>query len=284
MSEAENITEPTTPIVEQKKAGRSASYPALTTVEAFNFTNKIYDKFSNVEVTRKEMANVLKVHPNSISREVAAAAAYGLFDKSLAKGETDFKYKVTVLFTDILRPDNEKQKKMNLLIAFGKPKLYQELITKFDCSVIPEELPNTLIKHHGITIAASKEVADIFLNAGSEVGAISESRVLNYKVALSSIAKTQIAEEIDAEPVIIDNNNVVAKIKKVDFDNTDNDKKVPIHLTNDKIAYLMYPNDISGDDIELIEHHLKGVVLRLKFEGKLKKENEDISIQQNGVS
>lgn len=251
---------------------RSASYPSITVLDAYNFALKINDKFSNIEVTRKEMANVLKVHDSTISRDVAAVAAFGFFEKILTKGQPESKYKLTELFNDVFRYENEKQKKISLITAFGKPKLFSDLIAKFDGSVIPEELANTLIKHHGITEAASKEVADIFVRSGVEVGVINESRVLSYKVTLNATSKTQYAEIVDETKNNNSSNqgnqvNAVTRVETVNMPSID-DMKVPIHLTKNKMAYLLYPTDINEKDIKLLEHAINGILLRLNLENE----------------
>ncbi|NII28615.1 hypothetical protein HB364_26260 [Pseudoflavitalea sp. X16] len=272
-SEATNQTPPTIKADTQR---RSASYPALTPLEAYNFALKVNNKYSNQDVTRKEIGHALNVHDLSISRDVAAAAAYGFFNKTLNKGEKEFKYQVTELFLDVFRYENEKQKKLALITAFGKPKLWQELISKFDGATIPEELYNTLVKHHSITDAASKEVADIFIRSGKEVGVINENRVLNYKVSLNAIAKTQYAEIIDETP---NGNNGTpnslppARVESNDYIVPNADIKVPIHLTKNKMAYMVYPADINNKDIRLLDHAIKGILLRLELE---KEEGTDV--------
>jgi hypothetical protein len=275
---AENTNEqPKAEPLKPEPSKRSASYPALTVLEAYGFALKVYNKFSTAEVTRKEVGSALGVNDVSISRDIAAVASYGFFEKKLIKGERDFKYKVTDLFNDVFRHENERQKKVSLITAFGKPKLYQDLINKFDGSVIPEELTNTLIKHHSITEAASKEVADIFISAGKEVGVINESRVLNYKVTLGATSKTQYAEIIEETPNVEPNgaakqNNFPVKVEPVTFQN-EADIRVPIHLTKNKMAYMVYPTDINNKDIKLLDHAIKGILLRLELE----KEEEDNS-------
>lgn len=247
---------------------RSASYPALTVLEAYNFALRVYNKFSNVEVSRKEIGSALGVNDLSISRDVAASAAYGFFDKILLKGEKDFKYKITDIFNNVYRPENEKQKKLGIIEAFGKPKLFHELINKFDNSVIPEELPNTLIKHHNITEAASQEVAEIFINAGKEAGVINDNRFLNFKVTHTATSKTQYAEVIEEQPSeepATHDNRLPLKVEPANYI-PENDIRVPIHLTKAKMAYMVYPQDINDKDIKLLDHAIKGILLRLELE------------------
>lgn len=267
MSE-ETIQEQQTQQPNAQKNGRSASYPGLTVSEAFTFTNSVYEKFSTADVTRKEIATAIKRHPTGISRDIAAAAAFGFLEKNIAKGELEAKYKITKLFSDLLRPENEKEKKIAIITAFGKPKLYQDLIAKFDGQVIPETLVNTLIKHHAITVNASQECADLFVKSGIEAGVINENRVLNYRVVLSATSKTQYAEVIEETSHQNDssqNARLPVKVESASYA-TETDNKIPIHLTKNKMAYMVYPQDINDKDIKLLDHAIKGILLRLELE------------------
>lgn len=159
--------------------------------------------------------------------------------------------------------------------------MYQELITKFDGEVIPETLVNTLIKHFSITVAASQECADVFIKSGTEAGVINENRVLNYRVTLSATSKTQYAEIIEETPGTDESGaikNPPIKVEQFQFSNND-DKKIPIHLTKEKMAYLIYPADINPKDIKLLEHAISGILLRLDLE----KEEDSINMnEKNG--
>lgn len=271
--ETEEINEELKNSVSGKKdIKRSASYPSLTVNEAYDFSCKINDKFSAViEATREEIAHALGLHANTVSRDVAACAAYGFLQKT-----TGGKYKLTTLFTDIFQPENDKDKRIKLITAFGTPKLYQELISKFDNQVIPQELPNTLIKHHAITEAASKFAADTFVISGQQVGVINDNRALKYNVTLSTISKTQYAEIID-ESTNIDSTNQNKSLMRIDKPEfiedavmTSGNKRVPIFLTKDKEAYLTYPTDVTASDIAIIKHQLEGILLRIELENKEK--------------
>jgi len=258
------------------KSKRSVSYPSDTVNKSYDFACKINDHFSSVnEVTREEIGTALGVSANGISRDIAACVHYGFLQKKQGVGSIEGKYKITELFMDIFRPESERDKKIKFITAFGNPKLYQELITKFDGQVIPQELANTLIKHHGITEAAAASAADTFIKSGIFVGVIADNRLLKYKVSLSTISKsTQFAEITDEHEVGGSSNGEEVKppLPAVRFERVDSptDLKIPIHLTGEKIAYLMYPADISIDDIEIIDYQLKGISLRIKLEAKNK--------------
>lgn len=270
METGDNIQEERNDVNFKKEIKRSASYPALTVLDALVFASKVNDKFSiSVEVTRDEIGHAFGLHPNTVARDVASCVQYGLLTRT-----SSGKYKLSELFNDIHQPESEKDKRVKLIVAFGTPKIYQELITKFDNQVIPQELPNTLIKHHNITHAASKVAAETFILSGQQVGVINDNRALKFQVTLSTVSKTHFAEVVDTEiSSPTQRNEVPAKTNGEivqDYYVADSNKKVPIYLTRDKVAYLLYPNEITERDISIIEHQLKGILLRIQLENEEK--------------
>ena len=257
------------------KRERSSSYPASTVLESFKFASDINEKFGVIaEVSREEIALAKNIHPNTISRDIAACVQYGL----LKKIQAESKYQLTQLFSDIFRYESERDKKVNLILAFGNPKLYKELIEKFDNHFIPQEFPNTLIKHHGITESASVAVADLFIKSAEEVGVLNESRILKYSVTLSTLqkTKTQYAEVIEETSRSVTENAASNMPVVVHSGNNKNNqhREVPIHLTGNKMAGLVYPSDISAKDIRLLEHAIQGILLRLELEQEDKANEE----------
>lgn len=258
---------------------RSASYPADTVKEAYEFALTINEKFSaTAAVSREDIGLVFGVHPNTLSREIAACAQYGLMEKF------EGKYKLSNLFRDIWRPESERDKKINFIKAFGNPRLYQELIEKFDGNVIPQEFANTLIKHHNITESAAPSAADTFIKGGQEVGVINENRVLNYSVALSVAEKIQYAEITTDEPPERDTSKLPAKVEKFVSEHEkelSGKKTIPIYLIGQKQALFIYPDDITEDDIELVKHQIDGVLLRIRLEAKHRAKANGAPVEKN---
>lgn len=147
---------------------------------------------------------------------------------------------------------------------------------------IPEEFPNSLIRHHNIAPNAAKLAADVFINSAQFVGAIGENgenRILRYKVTLSTVTKTQYAEVIDethseGNHDANSGNNKPVVIQPQDAQVSPSDKKVPMYLTKDKMAYLVYPPNITANDVKLIEHQLQGIIMRINFEADEEKKGD----------
>jgi hypothetical protein len=252
----------------EKTKDRSASYPALTLDEAITFANKVYSKFTSVSVTRDEYGTAFNVNANSVSRHFGACNQFGLLEKN------NDGYKITQLFDRIQNPENENEKKIARLEAFGSPKIYKELIEKFDGKFVPPELPNTLVKHHGITLKASPEAADTFIQSAQQSGAMNEARVLKFKDTLSATQKMNgYAEIISESSGKSDEKNPPVKVIQAESGAPLNDlkesyKKVPIYLTKDKVAYFAYPSDMSANDVKLVEHNIQGILLRINLENE----------------
>lgn len=60
------------------------------------------------------------------------------------------------------------------------------------------------------------------------------------------------------------------------------DRKIPVHLTLGKTAYLVYPSDINEKDIKIMEYEVGGILLRLKMEEELREEAEKEKAAQGG--
>ena len=167
-----------------------------------------------------------------------------------------------------------------LLKAFGTPKLFMELINKFDGLPIPEEFQNTLVRHHGIAPNAAKLAAEVFMESGKFVGAISDNRILSYKITMSTIEKTNNAEYVEVKTTTTADSNLMPVVVSNQPESPrlySQDKDVPIHLTDDKLAMFRYPSDLTEDDIEIIDMQIKVILHRVKLENKKKKAAEAAS-------
>lgn len=257
----------------KKQIIRSAAYPSLTIEEGYVFAEKIYNKFTTNEVTRDEISEGLAI--SEVSRSVAACVQYGW----LAKTENG--YQITEAFTHLLTPESEKEKQLLLLKAFGTPKFNLELINRFDGLVIPEELANSLVRNHNIAPNAAAGAAEIFMKSGKYVKAITDSRVLKYKVTYSTVEKMQytsaeVVEELQPEENQQNerenkNRSMVFTGNQPEFPKPE-DKKIPIYLTGDKTSWFVYPPHMTADDVEIVEAQLKVVLLRLTKEEKKSQE------------
>lgn len=254
--------------VSQEGKNRSSSYPSLTVDKAYEFAKKINDQFSSVaEISREEIATALSMNAGSIIRDISSCVQYGFLNKNTAEG----KYKLSQIFSNIFSPESERDKKVAYMKAFGNPKLYNELITKFENNVIPIELPNTLSKHFNIRKEVADNAANIFIESGKYVGVINDNRLLKYAVTLSTAEKSQSFTTVEEVPLNDNNGRQDVRHHLLPTLQVKNDTKaisIPIHLVGDKIAMFAYPEDITEDDIEIIKYQIEGILLRVKLSKK----------------
>lgn len=265
-----NITEAEAEVKEingENKSKRSSSYPSINIKDAYDFATKINEQFSSTaEVSREEIAHAVKLNAGTIIRDISSCVQFGFLDKNTAAG----KYKLSKLFSDIHKPDSEKDKKLSKIEAFGSPKLYQELIARYDNATIPNELENVLVKYHGITEAAAKLAADIFIESGKHVEVINENKFLKYSITKSTTSKIQYAEIVDAGTDNVSNGSSEVFPTPALPEKTTGKKNIniPIYLTNNKIAGFSYPENITTKDIKIVKHQLEGIILRIELENE----------------
>ena len=107
------------------------------------------------------------------ARKIAALTQFGLLDRHGGK------YSLTALGKDLRSlPESSSDFVQALKSAFEKPSLFREVLQRHVSSSgkIPNNLNELLVRHHGITKKASKEVAQIFERSESFVRAKEASR------------------------------------------------------------------------------------------------------------
>jgi len=246
---------------------RSASQPGITLEEAIPFVQNVAKYFPGTPfIKREDIAAILKTKANNIIREVAAAAHY-----TLLKREKDA-YQITDAIK-ILNHSLGNEKAKLLLECFAAPKLYSELIQRFDGHAIPPEFKTILIRFYKITERAAPEVEEIFLKNARFVGALSEHGILNYKRALSAASDNSIQyaevtteDTPDSANVPLNANNAPKFEKPAEQPpdqhdtflppETINADKIKIPLSEKKFAYLLYPTNIKIKDIEILRKQI----------------------------
>ena len=255
----------------KKSKERSAAYPAITINAAIAFVSEINKHFRSSWAKRSD---ILALVDNSHNRFIAASAYY-----TLLRRDKD-SYQITDLFKSIINPISEKEKRTSLLQAFESPKLNKELIEKFDGDVIPKELPIHLYRFHKITEDAANIAADIFINNASICQVIDGNGRLVFNQELNKLRNPNFdfAEitNLENKPQITNSANSSENIEtfvplieqpiiqKQKYSNTQNnllldnssDEKLRIRLTENKIAYLHYPINITKKDIYILRKQL----------------------------
>lgn len=246
---------------EKRIIERSASYPGISLQNAILFSTDISRSFpSSQVVTREDIAATLNKSVSSIFREVAACVQFDLFKKD-KEG-----YKISPLLKTIQNYLSEDEKTKNLIHAFSSPKLYAELIEKFNGHVIPKELKTHLIRFHKIAEKVAQSAADTFLESGIFVGVINpENSILNLNGIIINKEKEPVHKE--AETIVqntvlpidegIGKEIIVNKKEQILIPEILNEEKAKIRLTENKFCYLIYPNNLNQKDVMIIRKQVE---------------------------
>lgn len=242
-----------------KKVERSAAYPGITLDEAIHFTTSVSKNFTASQIiTRDDIAAVLGKSVGSIVRDVAASTYYGLFTRQKDG------YQLTQLIKAINNPLDEKEKRKSLIAAFQTPKLYQELIEKFNGHAIPTELKTHLLRFHGISEKAAADAADVFIQNGKYCGVLSENNILNVSAELETSNKSNVQfAEVISEDTKKEERKTIDITPKQDPpkllpNHEDNVENVKIRLTGTKrYAFLTYPDDFNKTDLEIVKKEIE---------------------------
>lgn len=267
----------------KRSVERSAAYPAVSIEEALAFSNELYKAFRSEYTKRDTISKV--VESSSINRTVGAAGHYGFLER-----EKD-SYRISELYKTIFRNLSDNDTAQALLRAFYNPKLYKELVDKYDGDELPTRLAPTLAAFHRITDSAAPFAAEVFLENARFVGVLGEDNVLNYKRRALELSDPDIkigskGEDSPFRSAENTYNREVPSQEKGDLfsppavvqqpieeaSQTTSQKLLPevadgerlsIKLTGGKYAYLTYPRDLNEKDFEILRLQLQALALTI---------------------
>lgn len=248
---------------------RSASYPGISLSDAVLFTTDVSKNFTGLQIiNREDIAAVLKTSSATIQRDIAAAVQFGLFIK--AKDG----YQISPLFKTYTNWLTEKEKRKCLLDAFKSPKLYAELIEKFNGHAVPPELKTHLIRFHKIAEKAAPFAAEIFIESAKFAGALNDFNILNVSVESNdlNIEFTEIIPESKVSADSSESKQIVITEKKENttqkqqllLEEITNEEKEKVRLSGKRIGYLVFPRDINKTDINIFRKRLEEIELTIE--------------------
>jgi hypothetical protein len=244
---------------------RSAAYPGVSLEESFKFTLDVLKHFPTKDriINRADIATVLETSESTVLRDVSACVQFGFFIK-LKEG-----YQISKLFRDIKDPLNDNERRKLFVTAFKSPKLYQQLIEKFDGHAVPEELKVHLIRFFGIAEKAAPSAAEIFIESAKFCGVLSDKRVLDVNVIFDKITDNniQVAEVIPQGENGSKNEDVINHIDITPKENevrrlpavNDLYEDVRVKVTNNKFIFLKYPQELNKKDIAILRKEIEKI-------------------------
>lgn len=239
----------------KKKIFRSAAYPAIDLKEAEGLAQQIAEHFNGKQsVSRSDIAAVLDKSEGFVARPIAALVHYSLLDKTLEG------YKLSDLFKDIKNPIDTNELVESRIKAFKSPKLFEELIDKFNGRVVPTELKTHLVRFHSIAEKVADNAAEIFFNSARHAGVLNDKNILKIDIKGNTgntdyLGEDYIKDDNEKKPPIktpleLPEHNAGKEIPMHEME------EVPIRLKNGKHAKLIYPADITKKDLIIIRKQI----------------------------
>lgn len=270
----ETIGEIAPSITPKKVVDRSAAYPNILISAAFEFSREVAKNFPKdaTVITRDDIGAIHKSTAAGVQREVSTCAQYGLFLK------VEGGYQVSPLLREILFVKDEKTRRRTILTCLKNPKLYKDLIEKFDGHVLPTELDYHLVRDHAISQKASPEAARVFIDNAKYAGALKETGILGVAEVEKQLGdgSIQFAEVITEEqPPPIQNGKDVINIDPPKRNNEQsllppaieaNQERSVIRLSGKNYATLIYPENINKKDLLIIRKELDVIEFRISDE------------------
>lgn len=144
-------------IKSKKNRERSIAYPAVTLESAIELAKELLDKLGKGPYSREESAKALGhlTLTGPATRKVASLVHYGLLERS---GNT---YSLGELSQDILIPVNDEQKSLAIITAVQRPKLFANLIQRYQGQSLPAMLGSILVREK-ISHSVAEDVASTF--------------------------------------------------------------------------------------------------------------------------
>ena len=247
---------------------RSASYPGINLQRAEEVAATVANHFGyGKSINREDIGAVLKLSTAAASRPIAAAVQFGYLDRIKDK------YKITTAYKELVHHFSEAEKQRRIIDAFRSPKLYRELIEKFDGRTVPVELARHLVRDHNITANAAGYAADIFMQSANYAGVLTEHNILKVEDrynSLNDVEKPLIdeyfpnlpkdADVISSTPVTSETSSELSQIVEQtlipQLPEAAGLQTLEIKVTGKQIVTFRYMDTLTAKDFKLIKKHL----------------------------
>lgn len=249
----------------QKDAKKRTSYVARDHKSMVDFVAGVYKNLGHTEYhSNKAIAAVHQLSPDSIKQHLTSCQQYRLLEMKHGIG-----YKITELFTRILLPVNDSEKRTAIIESLKSPDTYQQLFKEYEYHIVP---PLTGIKNHFVRTFQFKDdiaekTAQVFLENLTDYELLDPRGVL-----ISAMPVKPKEKEVVTEPLI--KNEVEETPPPPRFGRSavippdDGLFELPIPLPNRRRAYLRYPlENLTRKDINVITKALEFIASSLEDEG-----------------
>lgn len=245
------MTENATPQRVKPTVERSASYPDTPIGETIAFVTTIAKNFTPQHViTRDDISAVTKI--KTVHRITAAAVHYGMLER--AKNG----YSVSQKFRNYENPVSPEEKRNFLISFFTSPKLYADLIEKYNQHVIPTEFKSVLVRFHKIASRAAQEVANGFVENAKYVGVLNDAGILDIgnSFSPSENSSENVPEENEKHKADIapkSENIFETFIHRHIQEPVQTQEDFKLVLTENKYCFIKYPKKLNEKDILILK-------------------------------
>lgn len=219
-----------------KMRERSSSYPFYNLEDCLVFVRKI-DELGGKGISEASLLSALGLKSASTRSYWGRLSSSKQF--TLLQGSAS-NLQLTETARLILHPtEGETQRHQLLSEAFRNPKLYNQLIARFNGKKIPEisVLGNILMHDYRIAKAVREYAAKAFIESAKYVGLLSDDGVLGGETTASHVEGQQIGDE----------GGFLPKGKA---------HSLQVALSGGKMASIILPSDIAKSDIERLKKML----------------------------
>lgn len=253
---------------------KSKSYPFFSLEEALELSKMVYQVGGNsiapVESILSQM-NLKSPQNKRYGYTTSSAKQFGLIESK------EGGFIVTELAMSILYPTDENNQNVSnsKKRAAMMPELYKVVLSQFNGSILPKEefLINIFIKN-GILLSVADKAVQAFLNTMKYANLIDKDDRVQFN------EDYLIPENDQKESVSVDKvppNKKKRKISRIlndlpndekshteeknkgEFNKANNAYNLEIPLTSGKKAFIVIPNDVSRDEIELIKNFIDAI-------------------------
>lgn len=248
----------------KKEKRRSNAYPSITLEDAYKLTELIQKNSGYTFIKLEDIARIANKSVGNISTKVGSAVQYDLLELKSGTG-----YRPSELFKKIFKPLSQEEKNQSFIIAFKSPKLYDDLINRFENQPLPSEyiLPNILERDYNVYDDAAKKAASIFIQNVEQLG------LLNSENELSFGGNNQESNEVvdEEEEVSVKKEMPITRVEPLQSEQ--GLLKIEMGLTDAKKAVLYYPFNLTQFDIELMKMQISVLEKMVEFKGNKKTED-----------
>lgn len=257
---------------------KRVSYVSKDLKSMIDFVAKVYNQLGHTNYqSNKAIATVHGLSPDSIKLHLSCAQQYMLFEIKYGVG-----YKVTEHFQKVFLPRTENEKRSAIIESLKHPETYQQLFKDYEYHVVPfDGVKNHFIRNFGLNKDVATKAAQIFIDNLKDYDLLDSRGVLTSAMAYRpSSPEVKVEEEVNEDNDNIETStqqqdNLPATIKTNKFIfqselDAAGKKTIPIHLLNNEQAMLVYPENITEDDIEIVKHQIDGILLKIRLETKQK--------------